>query len=207
MTTETILHLLTTYRYVILFPLAAVEGPFVALAAGFLVSLGRLEFLPTFAIVILGDIIPDSFYYYLGRFGNRKNLIEKYGRRFRIVAKNFSLAERMWRNHPVKAMVFGKLAYGLSIPFLISAGLVKMPYGRFLLYGLPVTLPNYAIIIAIGYYLGNSYLTHAEKYIHGVGIAIAAVVTLFFAGYALISRFAHKKIKDVESAQSSGYAS
>lgn len=198
MTSETILHLLMTYRYLILFPLAALEGPFIALAAGFLVSLGRLELLPTFAIVILGDIIPDSFYYYVGRFGNRKNVIERYGRRFKVIRTHFSLAERVWRNHPVKAMLFGKLAYGVSIPFLVSAGLVKMPYGKFLLYGLPVTLPNYAIIMAAGYYLGNSYLALAEKYIYAVGILIAAAVTFFFLGYALISKFAHKRIKGIE---------
>ena len=71
------LHLLMTYRYLILFPLAAVEGPIVALLVGFLISLGYFQFFPAFGIMILGDLIPDSFYYYLGRFGNKKNLIEK----------------------------------------------------------------------------------------------------------------------------------
>lgn len=202
MTIETILHLLMSYRYVLLFPLAAIEGPLVALVAGFMVSFGQLAFLPAYGIMILGDIIPDSFYYYVGRFGNQKDLIERYGRRFAIISKNFALAERMWRGHPAKTMFFGKLAYGLSIPFLISAGLMKMPYKRFLLYAVPVTLFQYGVITAVGYYLGDSY-TRAEAYIHEVGIAIAGVVVLSLVGYILVSRFARGKIKAIEERQSS----
>ena len=55
------------------------EGPVLAIIIGFLIHQGYLAFLPSYIILIFGDIIPDSAYYYLGRLGKHKNIIEKYG--------------------------------------------------------------------------------------------------------------------------------
>jgi len=197
MSSQTILHLLITYRYLILFPLAALEGPVVALLAGFMVSLGHFQVLPAYAILILGDLIPDSFYYYLGRFGNKKNLIEKYSVSSKLLSQNLALMKRLFREHGRKTLFFGKLAYGLSIPFLITAGIIQMSYGTFVSYALPATLFQYGLLMIAGYYLGNSYAL-AQTYIHDAGIAIAVLVALFFAAYIMLAAFARRKLESIE---------
>jgi len=187
---EYLVLLLTKYGYFILFPLAAIEGPIVSLVVGFLIYLGYLKFLPAYAILLLGDLIPDTVYYYIGRFGNRRKIMEKYGSRLNLV-------EKLWREHGKKTMFFSKLAYGLSGLFLISAGLVKMPFRKFISYAFPVTLFQYGVIMAIGYSLGHSYKL-AEQYIEYAYMIMAAVLILFIISYILITKYARKRIKEME---------
>jgi len=187
---EYIVSLLTKYGYFILFPLAAFEGPVISLLAGFLVRLGYLAFLPAYGILILGDLIPDTIYYYIGRFGNKRKIMEKYGSRINLI-------EKLWQEHGKKTMFFSKLAYGLSSPFLITAGLVNMPLKRFISYTLPVTLFQYGALLIAGYYLGSSYEI-AVKYIDRVEIFIAAVFVIFIVAYAFFVKYARKQIKEME---------
>ncbi len=182
--------LLTKYGYFILFPLAAIEGPIVSLVVGFLIYLGYLKFLPAYAILLLGDLIPDTVYYYIGRFGNRRKIMEKYGPRLNLI-------EKLWREHGKKTMFFSKLAYGLSGLFLISAGLVKMPFRKFISYAFPVTLFQYGVIMMIGYSLGHSYQI-AERYIQYAYVIVAAILILFIISYILITKYARKRIKEME---------
>jgi membrane protein DedA with SNARE-associated domain len=189
--------LLTKYGYFILFPLAAIEGPIVSLVVGFLIYLGYFQFLPAYALLILGDLIPDTAYYYLGRFGNKEKLIEKYGARYDFISGNFKLVEKLWQKHGRKTMFLGKLAYGLSVPFLISAGLIKMPFRKFISYTFPVTLFQYGVLMTIGYALGNSYQI-AEQYIQDVYVIIAAILILFVVCYIFLMKYARGQIEKME---------
>ena len=187
---EQLVLLLTKYGYFILFPLAAIEGPIVSLVVGFLIYLGYFQFLPAYALLLLGDLIPDTVYYYIGRFGNKRKIMEKYGSRLNLI-------EKLWREHGKKTMFLSKLAYSLSIPFLISAGLVKMPFRKFISYAFPVTLFQYGVIMAIGYFLGHSYQL-AERYIQYAYIIVAAILIVFIIGYILVVKYARRQIKEME---------
>jgi len=187
---EQLVLLLTKYGYFILFPLAAIEGPIVSLIVGFLVYLGYLKFLPSYAILLLGDLIPDTVYYYIGHFGSRRKIMEKYGSRLNLV-------EKLWQEHGRKTMFFSKLAYGLSGLFLISAGLTKMPFRKFISYAFPVSLFQYGVIIAVGYLLGHSYQI-AERYIQYAYVIVAAVLILFIISYVLVMKYARRKIEKME---------
>lgn len=189
------------YRYAALFPLSALEGPIISLLVGFLVHLGYLSFLPAYAILILGDVIPDSVYYYIGRLGDHKKITEKYGPKLKGVAASFEIIERLWRDHPRKTMFFSKLAYGLSIPFLLSAGLVKMTFAKFLEYTIPATLFQYGLLMVVGYYLGKSFEA-AIKYIKYGGILIALLVVVFIVVYIFMLKYARKKIVEMEIEES-----
>ena len=177
--------LIENYKYLILLPLAIIEGPIVSLAAGFLIHVGYIKLLPTFAILIVGDLLPDTIYYYIGRI-------------FRLnTISNLTLLKKLWQDHPRKTAFFSKLAYGLSIPFLISAGLAKIPYKKFISYTFPVTLFQYGVIMAIGYSLGYSYEL-AKKYIEYAGIVMALILVIFIASYLFAAKYAKKQIKKIE---------
>ncbi len=180
-----------------MFPLAAFEGPVISLIAGFLIHLGYFSFLPVLVILVLGDVIPDVIYYYIGRFGNRNRLIEKYGSRSDFVLNNFNLLEKLWRNHGKKTMLLSKLAYGLSTPLLISAGFVKMPLRRFISYTLPISILLYSFTVSIGYFLGSSYQL-AAKYIDFAEIIIAAILVIFVVVYVFFIKYARRQIEKME---------
>jgi len=194
---ETLIPLIIHYKYLVLFPLAAVEGPALALTCGFLIYLGYLDIMPTYLVFVLGDVLPDIIYYSIGHFSSKGKLVEKYQKRWGIIYNNLALIERLWKNHASKTMLLTKFAFGLSAPLLISAGLVGMPLRRFLSYTLPISLVNYAVILTIGYYLSHSYQS-AEKYLESAGIIVAVALVLFVIGYYYFSQYARAKVIELE---------
>lgn len=194
---QSILSLLLTYRYFVLFPLACFEGPVVALVAGFLVHLGYFDILPAFLIMCAGDFVSDVLYYYIGRFGSQKKYLEKYSQRYKFIGDNFPALEKLWHVHSIKTMFISKLAYGLSAPLLISAGLAKMAARKFISQAFLVTLSQYVIIMTIGYYLGYSY-NYAIKYIKFTGILIAVALIIFIIVYVSVQKYARREIEKLE---------
>jgi membrane protein DedA with SNARE-associated domain len=188
-----LLGIILKYRYVALFPLACLEGPILALLIGFLVHQGYFSFIPALFIMILGDFIPDSIYYLIGRFSNKEKLIKKYKNSSPLIFGHLLFLENMWQKHPLKTMFISKLAYGLSTPLLISSGIVKMPYKKFILQAFIVTIAQYGIIMTIGYSLSSSYLS-ATGYIKNIGIFIAIAIVIFIIIYTLMQKYVKKQI-------------
>ena len=198
----TIIPLIILYRYWILFPLACFEGPLVSIIIGFLVAGGYFNPFIAYIILVLGDVIPDTGYYFVGRWGHKASFISKYASKVGITEKRFSIIERLWKKHPGKTMWTSKLAYGLSTPFLISAGLVGMPLRKFLLCAIPVTLAQYAILMAVGYFFGNSYTLIAGAF-SGVETAIAALV-IGGGLYYMLTRYMRSRLLKEEQKESQG---
>ena len=180
--------LISHYGYWILFPLVVIEGPIVATLAGFLVFLGYLRFWPTLGILLVGDIASDAFYYLLGRFGNRHRLVKKYGRQL----------QPLWDKHPRQLIFFGKLAYGLSVPLIVSAGVAKISPGRFLAYVLPATVLQYGGLLLVSYYLGLSYKL-TEKYIFYLGLVVMLVLIILGVRFW---RYARKQVRALNQYES-----
>ncbi len=193
-----ILLLILKFKYLILFPIAAVEGPVVTLIAGFLVSINILEFFPAYIIILLGDFIPDLIFYYIGTLGSYQKLVDKFqGSKTKIISSGLSTIERLWKTHPRKTMFFAKVTYGVATPFLISAGLIKMPLKKFISLTIPVTLLQCSTIFFIGYYLGQSFVL-AQKYINYWLPIISLVIMLVIMLYVLIARLFKKEFTEFE---------
>ncbi len=186
-----------TYKYLALFALAFFEGPLICLFAGFLVYSGTLSLVPTYITLVLGDFIPDVIYYYVGILGDKTRFIKKFRLKFNFINNKIELLSKLWHEHGRKTMFFSKLAYGLSTPFLISAGLVKMKIERFVSLCLPITLIQHAIILTIGFYLGHSYVV-AEKYFKFGYIGVAVVLLIVIALYVIFAKYAQKEIEEIE---------
>ncbi len=166
--------------------------------AGFLVYKGILHIIPTYIILLLGDFIPDTIYYYIGRLGDHKKIIEKYGHRIKFLKGGFGALEHLWRTHPRKTMIFAKVTYGVSMPFLLSAGLFKIPYRKFISYTLPITFIQCSIVLALGFFLGKSYEL-AVGYIHNAYLIISIIFAFIFAGYIFfIKYYSKKQFKQIE---------
>lgn len=190
-----LLALLTHYKYLVIFPLACIEGPIVALVVGFMSHLGYISILPAFFVMLLGDFFPDSIYYYIGRLSNKEKLLSKYDTKTKLISRHFVYLDRVWHKHTWKTMFVCKLAYGLSTPLLILAGLVRLPYWKFIYRSLTVTVLNYGLLVLLGYYLGQSY-EKAIPYVKNIGIIIAIVAIVFVFIYFLIQRYIKNKITE-----------
>lgn len=175
---------LNSYKYVALFLIAVPDGPIIALIAGFLISTGYFLFIPTYIILILGNVIPDICYYYIGRLGLKFKFLENY-------KDKFVPLEKLWQDHFKKTLVLGKLAMFFSVPVLISAGMAKVSFKKFITTTVPVDLLVIFILLSLGYFSGGAYQIYS-KYIKYFGIVIAFV----FLVIILFLKHFNKKIDD-----------
>jgi membrane protein DedA with SNARE-associated domain len=168
------------YGYFIIFPLAVVEGPMIAVLSGWMVSQGFLDDAPTFSVLLLGDLVGDALYYCVGRFGGRpimgwcKGLIKK-------MEGHIIRLENHFKSHGAKTLYFGKTqAYGAAI--LAAAGAAKMPFLKFFLVSLSGSGVKITLLLLIGYFFGKSY-QNINNYFYVVGLIsfILLAVIVFVA--------------------------
>ena len=114
---EAISSLLETHPDLWLFPLAVVEGPLVAMVAGTIVSLGLISWPVAYPLVVAADLVGDSAFYLLGRFGHRPRVRRVLGR---LGVKRSSLdgLEALFRKKGARVLVGGKLTHFAGAPVL-----------------------------------------------------------------------------------------
>ena len=173
-----ILGLLETHAYAVLLPLAVVEGPLVTIAAGALIATGHLRFWPVLAIVVAGDLIGDSALYALGRWGGTRMIAKWAGHG--TIARADALQDRFLHKAD-RALITGKLTHAVGVLILIVAGIVKMPFPRFLGVNFLSTLPKSLVLILAGYAFGSGYAAIGQNmtYYYLV-LLIVGVIALYF---------------------------
>jgi membrane-associated protein len=181
-----LIDILLTYRYWVLLPLAIVEGPMLAFACGVLISLGYLSAPLTLIILVIGDIIPDTIFYTLGRFWSDRPFVKRLAARIGVTDGHFTDAQSLWHEHPGKTMLMSKFAYGISSAFLFMAGLMRMSASRFYGYSVSISFAHYIVIMTAGFYFGASLIAAGEivriiEYgIAGLAVLISAYVTIMW---------------------------
>lgn len=183
-----LLAIIEQYRYLIIFPLAMLEGPIVTVLVGYLVAQGKFEFFPAYVVLIAGDLSGDSLYYWLGRLAHHPNIV---GVRNWFGLNNERIAWIAQRFERVngRAILLGKILHGLGGAVLVAAGLTNMLFWKFFWYNVIGTLPKTLIFMLLGFFFGAAYETinHYLKLGAGtglivlIGIVVATVIVLQFS--------------------------
>ncbi len=179
-----VLQWLLAYKYVVLLPVVVVEGPIITILAGFLVSLGQIDFLAAYGIVVAGDLVGDTLYYWLGHSG-RTHFIERWGHYVGVTPERIERLEEHFTSHSGKTLIIGKLTHAVGGVVLMAAGASRMSFPRYLWYNFVATLPKSLALLLIGYYFGRAYAELAH-YLSWAGIVIMALAVLLVLGYAYI---------------------
>lgn len=173
--------LLVTYKYLILLPIAVVEGPIISIIAAFLASQGYLNVYIVYSIAVFGNVIGDTIYYSIGRVG-RHTFIAKYGHYIGITDDRVKATEEHYKNHLLKTLIFSKLINaGIEI-FLVTAGIAKVDFKKFIGGVFLVEIPKNILIVLIGYYFGKSYILigkYLDNYFMAAGIFLVAIIIGF----------------------------
>ena len=188
-----VLELLLQYKYFVLLPLAMFQGSISSLISGFLIYQDLLNWAVAFIVILLGDFIPDTFFYCLGYFGRETKFVKKYVMDNKLFFHHHKVVNKLWAEHAKKTMTLGKLSYGFAIPFLITAGMVRLPYKKFISYAMTVSFFHYGTILLIGYLLGSSYAA-AGFYVNFLhyGLTILSLTLLVIYFFAI--RYARRKV-------------
>lgn len=170
---EYIVHLVSVYKYILLFPIAVIEGPIISVIGGFLSSKMILIGWLAYAVLTVGDVTGDAIYYAIGRYGGRR-LAERWGKFLRITPKRLAAAEIHFEKNGGKTLLFGKTnAWGGVI--LIAAGISKMRFWKFIMYNLLGTMIKTLLLFLVGYYFGQAYTLIN----HYLGLAAAITTSVF----------------------------
>lgn len=190
---QKIIALLLTYKYFIFFPLVMFEGPVTTLIAGFLCSLGYMNFILTYFLAAIADLTSDAGYYALGRWG-RKRIVEKYGHYVGVTLDRMEKLERHFKNHGVKMLAFGKVANPLSSTIQTIAGLTKMDFKKYAFWNLVITFPKSLILLTIGFYFGQA-INRADFYSQLIGIIVSVLGIIAIAVYFIYRRSVERKLE------------
>jgi membrane protein DedA with SNARE-associated domain len=192
-TLDQIIPLLLHFSYAILFVLIAIEGPIVTIVAGLLSSMGIFNFFLAYLVIISGDLIGDGGYYALGRFG-RKAFFDKWGYLVGVNPHQLATMEKKINRNSGKTMLMGKLAHGIGGIFIVTAGIVKMPFRDFLWYNLLGTIPKSLLLMLVGYYFGKSFVQFS-KYLNYTALGTMALAILATLVYFVIRIKASKNVR------------
>lgn len=174
-----IVSLLTHYKYLVLFPLAIVEGPILAVIAGFLCSNGFLNPFYVFPVIVFGDLIGDSICYSLGRWGMPK-FIRKIAWWLGLNPVRVERARIYFDSNPVRTVFLSKITLGIGVAGIYLAGNAKILYGKFIRICLITSLIQYVFYLGAGLLFGNAYI-QINHYID----KIASIFIISFFGIIL----------------------
>jgi membrane protein DedA with SNARE-associated domain len=150
--------------------------------AGYLVSLGHLDFWLTLIVATIAAIAGSLIDYFIGLKGFE--VLSKYrllGRA--IISENQLKIAAGYFNKYGSAMVFvGRLIPAVRTLISFPAGAVRMPLAKFLAYTVAGCIIWNSLLIYVGYYLGNKW-EEVAGVSHYLIIAVAATLVTGFVVY------------------------
>ena len=176
-----IFSLLHDYGYYVLFPLAVVEGPILAVIAGFLCATGIMNPFLVYLFIVSGDIVGDSVCYFAGRSG-KSGWLNRVARWFGVRDDKVERLKSVFQENPVKTVALSKVALGIGVVGIYLAGLTRIPYRKFILTCLVTSGLQYIVYITIGVLFGSAY----QRISHYLNVTAAVLIV---AGLAILAYF------------------
>lgn len=186
---DTLIPIFTHYKYLLIFPVAVIEGPIISIISGFLVSIGQLNFYLAFFTVMLGDFVGDTLYYLIGKYG-RESFIHKYGHHIGLTMPRIERIERHFDKHATKTLFLGKFAHGLGSLTWIAAGMSQVSYKKFLSMNVTTTAIKSYTLVLIGFYYGRAYqgINQYLQIFSTIGIVVFIVLYILAIKTDIIKR-------------------
>lgn len=166
---------LSVHGYWIVFLIMCVEGPITTAAAGFLAASGIFNPGIILALSIMGDLVPDSLYYYIG-YGSRSSFIKKIGHWLGFNDQRIEKTEAQLKAHFGKTMLALKLTPVVSTLGFVAVGYLRMSFRKFIGWCSAVTVPKSILFLLIGYFFGQLY--NINQYLHYASVLFPVAVVL-----------------------------
>jgi membrane protein DedA with SNARE-associated domain len=195
---NTTAQLIIEYRYLILIPLAIIEGPIVAFIAGTLAILGYFDIYVLAAFFLVRDVAMDAIYYCIGYFGGKTKFAQRMLAKIKVTENHLDGVRKLWEHHPLSTMFIGKLSYGVGSTFVTVAGMVKFPFSTFFKYGVIVAIAQYWTLLALGYFYGNTFGGSISNVLSNIQYVIGAVGVVITIYYIFSWRMRSKFMKETQ---------
>jgi len=175
-------HIYLTYAVIII--LACIEGPVLSMMFGILIKLGYFSFLPVYAALMIGDLLGDTFWYYVGRhFGYP--FIRRFGKYFSVTEEGVTKVSEVFNKHKYSILFISKIStgFGFALVTLITAGIAKIPFRRYIFTNLLGQFIWSGMLIAVGFFFSQLYLSVNDIFSRMSIIALFVILLFVFTGF------------------------
>ena len=184
---------LESSKYFLIFAGTYIEGTTVMMATGMLWHLGTADFWPAYGALILGDILSDIMWYFVGYHGARW-FFDRWGHWFGITPPIIAKVGRRFGIYHTKVLLMSKLSMGFgmfAIPILTVAGMLRVPFSRYVAINLFGSTIWVLFVMLVGYYFGNLLDFIPRDF--QIALAIASPMLFFY-----ILRIGARKLEKVD---------
>ena len=179
MTQEALLALMQSHGLWLVGPMAVVEGPIVTVIAAYLAKLGYMTLMGVYLVCVLGDLIGDGMYYWIGRAGPAILPDRWLARLGMTQARQLALEGHFAKSGP-RTLLIGKWTQSAGLPIMLASGAARMNFTKYMLWNFAGSVPKTAVFVAIGWFIGSAY-SAIDTWIWRVslGAILAAIVVAF----------------------------
>ncbi|HUY62679.1 MAG TPA: DedA family protein [Candidatus Paceibacterota bacterium] len=199
MSPAALLTLIATYRYLILVPAALLADVPADIVSGIAVRLGYLSLPLAYICLMLGEIMGDVWWYWVGYFYGEP-FARRFGRYVGITGENLKTAEAFFRKYGRRILISSKLTsgFGFAVPILFAAGLSRLSFWRFLTTNLAGQFLWTGGLVALGYFFGDLYLRFDTAFERASIIPIFVILIALLFGLA---RFMWSRVSSLTEAE------
>jgi membrane protein DedA with SNARE-associated domain len=192
-----LLSVIKTIGYPTMLLVMIAEGPLMTIVAAFLASLGYFNVGVVFLLSIIGDMIGDVLFYYIGYFGGSRTLLRA-EKLLKIKATTVEKIKNLFVHHGMKTIFMVKSTTGLCWIGFITAGTVKMDIKKFIAASFFGGLVWSLFLVLSGFFFGRAF-EEINYYIKYAGIIIFFSVVAFFTMITLFKKYSSKKMLENET--------
>lgn len=178
------------WPYLILMFFIALQGDVAILAGAGAASAGLLNLPAVFVTAVFGNFISDIAWYLLGYYGRIDWLLTRF-KWLGITPQRLDMLTQRIHNNVIGLLLFAKVTNWMTIPVLISTGVARTPWRRWLWFIFLSDLVVAIIFVPLGYYMTASFL-QIEK---GVGYFTlgATILVIIIASFFIRNHLSRKE--------------
>jgi len=193
---ETIVSLVGQMGYVGIFVMMFLESSFfpfpsevAMIPAGYLASKGEMNLFLAWFAGTAGSVAGALFNYAIGHRLGRPFLV-RYGRYLFLSEESLLKVERFFERYGAASTFWGRLVPGVRQYISLPAGVGRMEVARFVLYTFLGAGIWCAVLVALGYFIGENeeLIRHYLHLILGGVMALVAGVVLYYYRKARLSK-------------------
>lgn len=167
------------------------------IAGGALAASGKLHPGLTLGSLLIGAILGDIVMYYVGYHFGRRVLQKNRLWSGYLTPQREQRVEALLSRHGAKVLFFARFLVGLRGPIYITAGILKMPFRKFLLADIVCATVVVTLFFGISYVFGEQIVRMIHE---GEGVLTLIVITglVIAAGVLFWFHLRNKKVPGIE---------
>jgi membrane protein DedA with SNARE-associated domain len=150
------------HKYLLLFVATLIDGFGTFLVAGFLVSIRAVSVMPTFIVLVTGDILNGMIWYAIGYYGGNP-FLEWRARKSQKTRDRIHRIRAYAEEFTGRAVLLANLTSLTTITNTL-VGALRYPFSRFMIYNSIGSFFKPTIILVFGYFYGESYQAFVDSF-------------------------------------------